>query len=175
MNTSSFSIDPITQAKNKGISFFSDIKSITGNRFSLPFLEQPTLAFNLLLGKPNVKLIEYTIPGLQASFEYEQKVPIPVPIPIPVFAQFKGTASFSSPGLTIGYDSFGITSNNLLNGFYIDGSKPVFDLTASLTAGVSAGINKVAFARGDVDITGDVKFFLPSKNPQVRYTELVDV
>lgn len=172
LNPIAAAIDPATQAKSKGLTLFPEIGSTNEKRFSLPFLEQPTLAFNLLLGKPDVKLIEYTVPGLEASFEYKQKVPIPVPLPIPVFAQFGGTANFSSPGFTIGYDSFGITNNNLLNGFYLDGSKPIFDLTASLEAGVSAGIEKIAYAEGKVDITGNVKFFLPNKAPQVRYTEL---
>jgi len=175
VNPLPFSIDPITQASNKGVTFFSKIKEITQDRFHLPFLEQSTLAFNLLLGKPDVKLIEFTLPGLTAGFEYTQKVPIPVPLPIPVFAQFGGSAQFSSPGLTIGYDSFGITSNNLLNGFYLDGSKPIFELTATLEAGVSAGIEKIAYAEGKVDITGDVDFFLPGRNAQVRYTELSNV
>jgi Ca2+-binding RTX toxin-like protein len=175
VNPLPFSIDPITQASNKGVTFFSKIKEITQDRFRLPFLEKSTFAFDLLLGKPDVKLIEFTFPGLSAGFGYEQKVPIPVPLPIPVFAQFGGTANFSSPGLTIGYDSFGITGNNLLNGFYMDGSKPIFELDAKLFAGVSAGVENIAYARGDVDITGSVDFFLPNKNPQVRFTELSNV
>jgi len=170
-----FSVSLFAQAEQKGLQFFKEIKSLTNNRFTLPFLETPTLAFNLLLGQPNVKLIEYTIPGMQASFKYKQKFPIPLPIPIPVFAQFGGTATFSSPGLTIGYDSFGITNDDPLNGFYVDGSKPVFNLSAGLMAGVSAGVERIAYAEGNADITGDVQFFLPGRDSQVRYGELLGV
>nr|WP_290221501.1 hypothetical protein [Trichocoleus desertorum] len=175
INPLPFSTTPITQAVNKVPDFFSKIKSVTGDRFHLPFLAQSTPAFNLLIGKPDVKLIEYTFPGMTAGFKYEQEVPIPIPLPIPVVAKFGGEANFSSPGLTIGYDSFGIISNNPINGFYLDGSKPIFELRAGLIAGVSAGVKKIAYAEGNVDITGDINFFLPERSSQVRYTELSNV
>lgn len=100
ISSSAFSNNPL---KQQGLNeFIPKIKSLTGNRFSLPFLETPTTAFNLFLGKSDVKLIEYLIPGLSAEFKYEQIIPIPVPIPVPIYAELGAKISFGSPGLTIG-------------------------------------------------------------------------
>ena len=173
INPSAFPTNPLTQ---KGLNeFVPNIKLLTGNRFSLPFLETPTTAFGLFLGKSDVKLIEYSTPGLNANFSYTQIIPIPVPIPVPIYAELGATISFGSPGLTIGYDSFGITSNNLLNGFYLDRSKEIFTLDSKLYASANVGIENVAKASVEFNVKGDVHFFLPGQGSQVRYAELSNV
>ncbi|MBW4472577.1 MAG: hypothetical protein KME45_19725 [Stenomitos rutilans HA7619-LM2] len=170
ISPSASSTSPLNQ---QGLNeFIPKIKSLTGNRFSLPFLETPTTAFNLFLGKSDVKLIEYSTPGLKANFNYTQIIPIPVPIPVPIYAELGAEINFGSPGLTIGYDSFGITSDNLLNGFYLDRSKEVFNLHSELYASANVGIENVAKASVKFDVSGDVKFFLPGQGSQLRYAEL---
>ena len=171
LTTNLFGTSPLQQATSKGLSFFSDAKNIAGGGFSFSLLEQPTSAFNLLLGK-DVGLMEFKLPELKASFGFSDKYPIPVPIPVPIFANFGGSANFSSSGLTFGYDTAGLKSNAPLAGFYIDGTQPLFNVDAELKAGVSGGIPVIAEAGGDVFLDGKASFYLPGNSAKVRLSQL---
>jgi hypothetical protein len=81
-NSTPFSIAPLAQAEGKGLSFFSDAKSIPGGGFIFPLLEQSNTAFNLLLGQ-DVGLLEFKLPEFGAGFKFENKYPILIPLPIP--------------------------------------------------------------------------------------------
>lgn len=95
LTTNLFDALPLQQASSKGLSFFSDAKNIAGGGFTFSLLEQPTSAFDLLLGK-EVGLMNFKLPELKAGFDFSDKYPIPVPIPVPIFANFGGSANFSS-------------------------------------------------------------------------------
>ena len=171
LTTNPFGASPLQQATSKGLSFFSDAKNIAGGGFNFSLLEQPTSAFNLLLGK-EVGLMEFKLPELKAGFGFSEKYPIPVPIPVPIFANFGGSANFSSSGLTFGYDTAGLKSNAPLAGFYIDGTQPLFNFDAELKGGVSAGIPVIAEAGGDAFLRGQAAFYLPGSSAKVRLSEL---
>jgi Ca2+-binding RTX toxin-like protein len=166
-----FESSPIEQAKSKGITFFSDAKDIPGGGLSFPIVETPTKGFNLLLGQ-DVELVEFKLPEFGAGFQYTEKILLPVPLPIPVFANFSGNASFTSPGITFGYDTAGFKNNDPSQGFYINGNNPIFGVEVGLSAGVSAGVPKIAEAGGDVFIKGDVDFYLPGKKEKARLDDL---
>jgi Ca2+-binding RTX toxin-like protein len=166
-----FVTSPIEQANSKGLKFFSDAKNIPGGGLTFPLFESPTKGFNLLLGQ-DVELLEFKLPKFGAGFKYTEKIPLPVPLPIPVFANFSGNASFTSPGITFGYDTAGFKNSDPFQGFYINGTNPIFGLEVGLSGGVSAGVPKVAEAGGDVFIKGDVDFYLPGKKEKVRLENL---
>lgn len=164
-----YSVAPLDQVTGKGFSFFSDAKNIPGGGFAFPLLETPTTAFKVLLGK-DVGLLEFKLPGFNAGFNYNEKFPI-FP-PFPVYFNWSGSASFTSPGLIIGYDTIGLKSNTPLSGFYINGNQPLFKVDATLKAGLSAGIPIVFEAGGDVFISGKADFYLPNHQEKVRLTNL---
>ena len=169
-----FSIAPLAQAEEKGLSFFSDSKKIPGSGFIFPLLEQSNTAFNLLLGQ-DVGLLEFKLPEFKAGFNFQKKFLIPTPLPIPVYANFGGDATFTSPGLTFGYDTAGLKSNVPLQGFYINGNQSIFHVETTLKAGASAGVPKFAEAGGDVFIQGEADFYLPGRKEKVRLSELDDL
>jgi len=167
-----FATSPIEQANSKGLTFFSDAKDIPGGGLTFPLFENPTTGFNLLLGQ-DVELLEFKLPEFGAGFEYTQKIgPLPIPLPIPIFANFSGNASFTSPGITFGYDTAGFKNSDPFQGFYINGTNPIFGLEVGLSGGVSAGVPKIAEAGGDVFIKGDVDFYLPGRKEKVRLDDL---
>ncbi|KAM3116326.1 calcium-binding protein [Phormidesmis sp. 146-33] len=164
-----YEIAPLQQAASRGLSFFSDAKNIAGGGFTFPLLETPTTAFDLLLGK-DIGLLNFTLPEFSAGFSYSEKFPI-VP-PFPVFFNWSGSAAFTSPGLTFGYDTAGLKNNAPLSGFYIDGSQPLFEVNATLKAGASAGIPVLFEVGGDVFLTGKADFYLPDRQSKVRLSNL---
>jgi Ca2+-binding RTX toxin-like protein len=173
-NTNFYGINPLQQAADKGLGFFSDAKNIAGGGFSFSLLEQPTTAFNLLLGQ-DVDLFQFKLPGITSTFEHTETYPfvIPVgPVPVPAFLKWGGFASINSPGLTFGYDTAGLRNQTPLQGFYVDGSQSVFGLQAGLEAGAGVGIPKIAAAGGKVVLRGKADFYLPGRNPKVRLSEL---
>ncbi|MBW4474768.1 MAG: hypothetical protein KME45_30970 [Stenomitos rutilans HA7619-LM2] len=169
-------IAPLDQAASKGLSFFSDAKNIVGGGFTFPLLETPNTAFNLLLGQ-DVGLLNFKLPGFSAGFEYNQVYDfvIPTPIPIPAQAYWGGQASFTSPGLTIGYDTLGLKGGSALAGFYINGTQSLFDVNARLKGGVGVGIPKILAAGGEVFLQGDASFYLPEQQEKVRLSALGSV
>lgn len=169
ITSSPYAIAPLDQAASKGLSFFSDAKNIVGGGFTFPLLETPTTAFDLLSGK-DVSLLNFTLPEFQAGFSYSEKFPI-VP-PFPVYFNWSGSAAFTSPGLTFGYDTLGLKNNAFLSGFYIDGSRPLFEVDATLKAGLSAGIPILFEAGGDVFLSGNADFYLPDRQSKVRLSDL---
>ncbi|OKH30228.1 hypothetical protein NIES2119_31335 [[Phormidium ambiguum] IAM M-71] len=167
-----FTTSPIEQANSKGLTFFSDAKKIPGGGLTFPLFDNPTKGFNLLLGQ-DVELLEFKLPEFKAGFNYNESIgPLPIPLPIPIYANFSGNASFTSPGITFGYDTAGFQNNDPFQGFYINGSNPIFEVGVGLSAGVSAGIKKIAEAGGDVFIKGDVDFYLPGRKEKVRLDDL---
>ena len=67
-----------------------------------PILDNPSILFNLLLGKP-VKLVEITLPELSFSFFYRQEFPIIGPL----VGTFEGGFS-AKLDLRLGYDTQGL-------------------------------------------------------------------
>jgi Ca2+-binding RTX toxin-like protein len=172
------SANPLEQISGKGLTFFSDAKKLPGGGFAFPLLEKPTTAFDLLLGK-DIGLLEFKLPEFGAGFKYDPtiKIPIPVPLPIPVYAEFGGNANFTSPGLTFGFDTYGLKGNNPdpLQGFYVNGQNAIFHVDAELFGGVKAGIPKIASAGGEVFIQGNVDFYLPGRPEKARLSDLENV
>lgn len=164
-----YAIAPLDRAASKGLSFFSDAKNLAGGGFAFPLLEIPSTAFDLLLGK-DVSLLNFSLPEFSAGFSYSQKFPL-VP-PWPVFFNWSGRAAFTSPGLTFGYDTAGLKNNTPLSGFYLDGSRPLFEVDATLKAGASAGIPVLFEVGGDVFLTGSADFYLPDRQSKVRPSNL---
>ena len=86
-----------------------------------PILDNPSILFNLLLGKP-VKLVEITLPELTFSFFYRQSFPIIGPL-VGTFA-----GGFSAKlDLRLGYDTYGLQQfistgdpAELIEGFFFD-------------------------------------------------------
>ena len=142
--------------------------------FDFPILTNPSILFNLILGKP-VTLVEITLPELTFNFEYRQQFPIIGPL-VGTFAGGIG----ATIDLRFGYDTLGLqelfSSGNaadLVDGFFFDTKDaqgnplPVATLTATIavgaaislvlvSAGVEGGITATIHFNWD-DLNGDGK------------------
>ena len=94
-----------------------DTKDTGGNPMSFPLLEDPSIAFQLLLGQ-DVDLFRYDMPKFEVAFSYTQRFGPVIP-PFPIFARITGSIS-ASADFNFAYDSKGIRSGDILNGFYLD-------------------------------------------------------
>jgi Ca2+-binding RTX toxin-like protein len=159
-----------------GLNFISKAKE---TNFAFPILDNSENVFNLILGNENVDLLQFTLPKLGASIKYNQNLSIPIIPPISANIGFDAEASFNSPGIAFGFDSVGITDNPL-NGFYIDGSKPLFIANARISgkAGAAVGVDpiKLAEAGGKLFIDGGIEFNISSgvKDPKKVRLENLD-
>ncbi|NEO31324.1 MAG: hypothetical protein F6K36_13000 [Symploca sp. SIO3C6] len=171
--TSNPNQDTLQQAEAKGFSFFTDVKDIPGGGLSFPLFDTPTEAFNLLLNK-DVDLLNFQLPEFGAGFDFKKKIPLPVPLPIPVFVNYDFDANFTSPGIIFGYDTAGIRNGAPFQGFFVNGSNPLFEVDAEISGGVSAGVPKIAEAGGDAFIKGEVDFYLPGRQEKARIQDLVN-
>jgi len=174
IETSNPNQDTLQQAESKGLSFFTDVQTIPGGGLSFPLFDTPTQAFNLLLGQ-DVDLLNFQLPGFGAGFNFGDKIPLPTPLPVPIFINYDFDADFTSPGLIFGYDTTGIKNGDPFQGFFIDGSKPIFEVDAEISGGVSAGVPKIAEAGGKAFIKGEVDFYLPGRQEKARIQDLVNI
>jgi len=165
--------DTLQQAESKGLSIFTDVQTLPGGGLSFPLFDSPTQAFNLLLGQ-DVDLLNFQLPGFGAGFNFGDKIPLPTPLPVPIFVNYDFDANFTSPGLTFGYDTTGIKNGDPFQGFFVDGSKPIFEVDAEISGGVSAGVPKIAEAGGKAFIKGEVDFYLPGRQEKARIQDLVN-
>ena len=144
-------------------------------QFSFPLFEDPTLAFNLLLGR-DVDLARYEMAPLSASFDFEAFYPLLAVLGIEVQGHVAATAF-----LNFGFDTRGVVDFvgskdplDLINGFYIDDRNeegvdiPEFRLDGllSVAGGVDAFVARAVVGgeiRGDIegnffDVDNDGRF-----------------
>ncbi|MHC4696222.1 MAG: calcium-binding protein, partial [Planctomycetota bacterium] len=153
--------------------------------FKFPIIDEPTKAFELLLGG-NPSLITYDFPPFFLGFEYTQCFPIFGPLSATITGE--AGANFD---LGFGYDTFGLRQaaasdfrnmGAVFEGFYIkdlddDTGEDVPEL--QLTAGLAAGLElNLAVARAGVEggIRGEINFNLndPDGDGKVRVNEIID-
>ncbi|MBL8339773.1 MAG: calcium-binding protein, partial [Rhodoferax sp.] len=84
-----------------------DIKGTGGSGFSFPLLDDPTLAFKLLLGQ-DVDIFRYDMPEFSVGFDIEQAFG-PVYAPPPVFVTLEGGLR-AGVRFGFGYDTKGLRS-----------------------------------------------------------------
>jgi len=172
-------INPLEQAKNQGGSaFFTEAGSVTGGGLKFPILENPTQAFNLFLGKKDVDLFTFQIPGMSAKAGGTFAT-IPVwPVP-PVTISFGGNFGINVPGLTFGYDTQGLLDGKPFEGFFVDNRNnlPEFSLNAGLFADGNVGLPVLFNGGGRVRIEGIANFNLHDPTPadgKVRPQDIAD-
>ncbi len=133
------------------------IKNLRDIGFNFPILDNPENGINLLLGKPDVNLFTYETPKF--SFRYD--VPdITIPVFGPIVIKIGGHAEAGAQ-VTFGYDSSGLASGNLEDGFYVvrpdadprnvdsrKGSNVYGEAEIDASAGVSVGIVSLTVGGG---------------------------
>ena len=143
---------------------------------------QPGTIVDLLMGKPDVTLIEYDLPPFGFNFDYLQRFPIYPPL----FATLRGFFS-ATVDLAFGYDTLGVNqflaSNNpldLVNGFFVkdvdaDGVDiPEVTLFGGIAAGASLSIGVAsAGVEGGIDATILFNLNDPDQDTKVRLSEML--
>ena len=145
-----------------------------------PLLDNPSILFNLLLGKP-VKLVEITLPELSFNFFYRQSFPIIGPL-VGTFAGGFG----AKLDVRLGYDTYGLqqfisTGNpaELVEGFFFDTKDAkgnllplaTLDATIAVGAGIDLGLIK-AGVEGGITITIHFSWDDLNKDGVVRFSEM---
>lgn len=144
----------------------------------LPFLQDPSQMFGLLLGQ-RADFIIWDIPRVSAEFGVSYKFG-PILPPVPLFVTIGGGFEFFLD-LSVGYDSRGIETGDFIDGFFLGdngidengnftdedilelGLNVYFEATASLSvlvaeAGVTGGVEATIGANWAND-DGDAKFY----------------
>jgi Ca2+-binding RTX toxin-like protein len=167
-----------------GSTFTNLTKPVTsgGLGIKFPLFSNPSQIVNLLFGKP-VDLIQWDVPKLDASFQFDQLFG-PILPPIPLFARIHGELDIVTK-LFLGFDTRGFQTGDFLNGFYFGDFQngttgpdtPEISLTASFTAGAelnvvvaSAGVEGGLAANVSADWNDpnhDGKFYLDEINTQL--------
>jgi len=145
-----------------------------------PILDNPSILFNLLLGK-SIKLVEITLPELSFNFFYRQSFPIIGPL-VGTFA-----GGFSAKlDLRLGYDTYGLqqfiaTGNaaDLIEGFFFDtkdaAGNPLplatLEATIAVGAGIDLGLIK-AGVEGGITITIHFSWDDLDGDGLVRFSEM---
>ncbi|HUG11386.1 MAG TPA: calcium-binding protein, partial [Opitutaceae bacterium] len=154
--------------------------------FSFPLLDNPSLAFGLLLGR-DIALVEYDLPPFGVDFTYVQKFPIWGPL----FARITGSVGLTID-LAFGYDTYGVRkfaqgnfSNplDLLAGFYVNDTDqpngagtdvPELILRGELFAGAEINLGiATAGVEGGIILTINFDLYDPDGDGKVRIDELV--
>ncbi len=159
--------------------------------FEFPILEDPTQAFNLLIGNigengENVEFFNFDFPDIDFSVGYDEFFPIALPLGARVGGEVGATIN-----LGFGYDAYGLKDFekgnlnsepiNIANGFYIEdfdenGERPEVILNAGLEA--SAELNG-GFASAGVGggVYGNINFDLydPNNDGKIRQEEFADL
>ncbi len=107
-----------------------------GLGLKFPLLDDPSNFIKMLLGQ-TVDIVTWEIPELKLDFPFSQSFPI-LPFP-PISAEIGLNAGFSLV-LGLGFDSRGLQTDNLLDGFYIDDLRDV--------NGQRVDVDEVAFSLG---------------------------
>ena len=168
--------------KNNSSGFLSSVNSYDesdgdeGVEFSFPILEEPSEVFKLLLGQ-DADLVKLKLPGFDTGEKPFGPPPYPFLIPpgIPAKAEFGGTAEISIPEITLGYDTEGFKTGDLLQGFYIDGTQPILEAKATLEAKAVAGVENLMSVGGKIWLDGKLDIFLAEpieEDGQVRFDEI---
>ncbi|MCC6234628.1 MAG: right-handed parallel beta-helix repeat-containing protein [Verrucomicrobiales bacterium] len=154
----------------------------TGSGITFPILDDPKIAFQLLLGK-DVSLIEYHMAPLVFERQFEKAIPLLGPLMAYVSGRFKVEAR-----LAFGYDTRGVRqfleSRNgldLLNGLFMqdrlaDGSdRREFTLDANLRIGVKveAGAGRTG-AEGGIQGSGYLDLRDPDHDGRVHTDEFIE-
>lgn len=176
-DTSNFSpIDqfPVGSSEAK---FYSNFTSIPGAGLQFPLLDDPTQAYNLLLGNyDEVTFFTYDMPSLNFEADYSQFFPIIGPLG----AEVRGTFG-AGVDLEFGFDGAGIKTLNpngsnpeLFDGFFVvDTDAPEVSLDASLEAfaAVNAAVASTGVGGG---IYGDIDFDLndSDNDGKIRYGQI---
>jgi Ca2+-binding RTX toxin-like protein len=163
-------VNPLLLGKPSDLIAAEKIKLPTEG-FTFEALEDATAWFQLLAGNKNVDLLKFQLPGFKAEFEKQKDFPPFVIVVVPVVPFIKGKASLSSPGLTFGYDTSGLGSNDALSGFYVDGTNPLFEVDARISGGARVEV-VVARAGGEIFIAGEADFYLLKREPKIRFSQL---
>jgi hypothetical protein len=156
---------------------------------TFPLFDDPSKIINILVpalgnGEP-VKFIEYTLPELSYSASIHEFFPVIGPIGLELDGQFSAGIQ-----LSIGYDSFGLQTGVITDGFYL--STPLVDPTAPPLEGLPASPNGhmpvgfvlasihagagIGFGLADISIeggfTGGAEAFFPGGD--LRFTEIAE-
>ncbi len=83
--------------------------------FKFPLLDNPQGFLQILLGKKDVSLFEYTMPELRVEAPFK----VTFPIYPPFLTGFFGGRIGAAAQFTFGFDTSGIFAGNTLDGFYI--------------------------------------------------------
>ena len=150
--------------------------------FDFSILQNPASAFGLMLGKGDVDLFKFTLPGLTVKTGGTLVFPIwPVP---PVTIGFGGQIGATLPQTTYGFDATGLLKyknsgnfENISEGLYLDtkaGQYPGFYLDSKLFADINAGIRGIASVGGEAYIKGALNFALndPNQDSKIRWLEI---
>ncbi|MEM6474113.1 MAG: hypothetical protein AAF802_31475, partial [Planctomycetota bacterium] len=179
--------DPLGEAANKsgqrGSRWTNNLTNARGS-LSFPLLQNPTTAFQLLLGK-DVDLFLYDAPALGIDFAYRQSFPTPIPA---LFAELGGriaaVADFAFGFDTSGIRQFSETGNvvDVFNGFFVsdragaDGTGadvPEAYLRGSLSAGGKLSVLLAeAGVRGGIFADVDFNLHDNDRDGRVRFGEL---
>ncbi len=106
---------------------------------SFPIIDNPTSVFGLFLGKP-VDLFDLTLPDLTFGGTFDEFFPILGPLGV----ELKGGLS-ADFHLAMGYDTYGLTSGDPFQGFFISDSSSA---TISASIHAYAALNVVVFSAG---------------------------
>jgi hypothetical protein len=124
----------------------SQINSTLPEGISIPLLERPVdVIFSLLFGN-NTDLITYSTPLFEFKPTIGEIVPILGPLGVFIGGNFDIKAQFS-----FGFDTFGLTTGSLEDGFYIndkingeDNQEVTFNLGPSFGPGLELGVASIA-------------------------------
>jgi hypothetical protein len=132
----------LSALKNLGInipildSIWDDVPGIETDKILRDYVVPLILGNNGNNGN-NVNLITWDLPEVTATYQYFQMFPI-FP-PYPVFLTIEGGGGVSA-NLSLGLDTSGLSTGNILHGLYFSDEEPAFTLFAYLAAGVELNI-----------------------------------
>ncbi|WP_419756917.1 putative Ig domain-containing protein [Anabaena sp. FACHB-595] len=192
IRANNFSLENVNPNTNGSASAWNDQvadgsseKSYLDNLLSLPGLEipvltQPSQAFGLLLGKPDVNLFTYDLPDLEFTLKYDQFFPI-----IYVFGINVAGTLTTAVDLKFGYDTKGLKDfsdsqkpTDIFNGFFIDDSgKPQILVSAAIEAAAEVNVAAASAGAGG-GIIGTIGLNLKDPTPgdgKVRGNEFVQL
>ncbi|HEV3082685.1 MAG TPA: hypothetical protein VGY66_23075, partial [Gemmataceae bacterium] len=156
--------DILTQLQNAGVSlpiqnFVSNLMPGAGNAggLSFPILDDPGSVFGLFINRP-VNLFKATLPDVNLAEPFDQFFSIIGPLGV----ELKGTlpnndALELKTHLEFGYDTYGLTTGNPLDGFFVENA------SVTVAAGIEADLElNLVVAKAGVGggITGTVTFTL---------------
>jgi hypothetical protein len=174
----------LTQARNQGGAMFFDAAQVNlaGGGMHFPVLEDPISSVKLFFSQP-VDLVSFQTPTLHATFQHQTTYNFVVPPFFPFYITFGGSLNFDA-SLKFGFDTSGLATGNILDGFFIDlrGNPALF--TVQATVGVAGGLGSdlgdgdfgvnLTLAGAGVSLTGTVNF-VPRHMPadgKLRLTQI---